>query len=479
MKTLTARLYLLLTFLTLPAGRLEAQTITNLHTFGAATTNSIGLYTNSDGAYLYSPLILSGSTLYGVASGDNSNGLGGVFRINTDGTDFTNLFAFGFIPGGDNGSGPFGQLILSGNTLYGTTQSGGTNFNGSVFAINTDGTGFTNLHYFSALVSNTNADGKYPKAGLVLSGNMLYGTASSGGTNGDGTIFAINTNGTGFTNLFNFAGINGQSPEASLVVSGNTLYGTTYSGGIYSNGTIFAISTNGGGFVSYHSFGATGSRYPTNSDGANPQGALALSSGTLYRATESWGEIGFGYGTLFAIQANGSGFTNILYFNYTDGYDPSGGLLVANNVIYGTTEGGGAHSSGTVFSVQTDGTNWTDLYDFPSAGYSGSAYTNSDGATPSAGVIMSGNALFGVTPIGGTGGVGTVFGLILGASAPVPIPLDFQVIGGSVVLSWSDPAFSLQSTPSLGTPFSNVPGASSPYTNSMINAPQFFRLLAN
>jgi uncharacterized repeat protein (TIGR03803 family) len=480
MKFFITRMTLLPAALSLLAGNLQAQTITNLHTFGAAAvSSSTGLLTNGDGAYEYSPLTLSGNTLYGVSSGDNSNGLGGVFRINTDGTAFTNLFAFGFITGGDNGSGPFGALALSGNTLYGTTQSGGTNFNGSIFAINTDGTGFTNLHYFSALVTNTNADGKYPKAGVVLSGDMLYGTALAGGTNGDGTIFAMNTNGTGFTNLFNFAGINGQNPEAGLVVSGSTLYGTTSAGGIYSDGTIFAINTDGTGFVSYHSFTALGSPYPTNSDGANPEGGLALSGGILYGTTESGGELGFGYGTIFAINANGTGFTNLLDFNYTDGYGPMAGLLVTNNTLYGTTSGGGANYSGTVFSATTNGTGWTDLYDFPLAGYSGSAYTNSEGATPSAGVVMSGNTLFGVTPIGGSGGVGTVYGFILAASAPVPIPLIYQVTGDLVILSWSDPRFSLQSTVSLGVPFSDVPGATSPYTFSSTNAQQFFRLVAN
>ena len=53
--------------------------------------------------------------------------------------------------------------------------------NGTVFAVNTDGTGFTNLHSFTAasgsLVSITNSDGASPYAGLILSGNTLYGTA--------------------------------------------------------------------------------------------------------------------------------------------------------------------------------------------------------------------------------------------------------------------------------------------------------------
>ena len=46
---------------------------------------------------------------------------------------------------------PYGGLILSGNTLYGTAQYGGSSGNGTVFAVNTDGTGFTNLYSFTAI----------------------------------------------------------------------------------------------------------------------------------------------------------------------------------------------------------------------------------------------------------------------------------------------------------------------------------------
>jgi hypothetical protein len=71
--------------------------------------------------------------------------------------------------------------------------------------------------------------------------------------------------------------------------------------------------------------------------------------------------------------------------------------------------------------------------------------------------------------------------VILPSSAPVPIPLDVQVTGGTVVLSWIGPEFSLQSASSLGSAFTNVPGATSPYIVSPTSAQsqQFFRLQAN
>ena len=50
--------------------------------------------------------------------------------------------------GGDNGRNPYAGLILSGNTLYGTTFYGGNSDAGMLFAVNADGSGFTNLHSF-------------------------------------------------------------------------------------------------------------------------------------------------------------------------------------------------------------------------------------------------------------------------------------------------------------------------------------------
>ena len=60
---------------------------------------------------------------------------------------------------------------------------------------------FTTLHSFTG-----GSDGANPNAGLILSSNTLYGTTCIGGTSGNGTVFALNTDGTGFTTLHNFTG---------------------------------------------------------------------------------------------------------------------------------------------------------------------------------------------------------------------------------------------------------------------------------
>jgi uncharacterized repeat protein (TIGR03803 family) len=212
--------------------------ITSWHStcFNRMTVNSNAfIATNSDGAHPHADLILSGNILYGTANGGGSAGWGTVFAVNTDGTDFTNLYSF---TDGTDGAYPLGGLVLLSNTLYGTTTESTNGGYGTVFSINTDGTGFTNLYNFT----NAN-DGASPQDGLIISGNTLYGTTESGGFSGGGTVFAINTDGTGFMNLYSLTnGSDGANPYAGLILSGNTLFGTAANGGSSDNGTVFSLS---------------------------------------------------------------------------------------------------------------------------------------------------------------------------------------------------------------------------------------------
>jgi uncharacterized repeat protein (TIGR03803 family) len=162
-------------------------------------------------------------------------------------------------------------LILSGNTLYGTTYHGGSSGNGTVFKINTDGSDFTTLYSFTALSSiyynynfyNVNSDGANPEGGLILSGNTLYGTAYDGGTNGYGTVFSLSSSSFGSvvaplvvttTSLPN--GTNGTTYSQTLTASGGqTPYSWTNSLGalpsglhLSTNGVISGTPTNSGTF---------------------------------------------------------------------------------------------------------------------------------------------------------------------------------------------------------------------------------------
>src|SRR5580693_3761837 len=86
-------------------------------------------------------------------------------------------------------------------------------------------TGRVSAQTFTPLYSlNGTNDGSGPGA-LILSGNMLYGTTTSGGSAGVGTVFKVGTNGQNYTLIYTFTnGSDGENPS-SLVLSGNTLYG--------------------------------------------------------------------------------------------------------------------------------------------------------------------------------------------------------------------------------------------------------------
>jgi uncharacterized repeat protein (TIGR03803 family) len=172
--------------------------------------------------------------------------LAGLLATSAAAQAFTVLHSF---TGGIDGANPYAGLVLSGNTLYGTAAYGGRWGFGTVFAVNTDGTGFTNLHSFYGIGSER-VEGGNPNAGLVLSGSTLYGTTCYGGNSDKGTVFAVNTDGSGFTNLHSFTSSDGNYPSAGLITdsSGTVLYGTTFEGGS-GYGTVFAVNTDGSGFT--------------------------------------------------------------------------------------------------------------------------------------------------------------------------------------------------------------------------------------
>src|SRR5215470_12343831 len=81
---------------------------------------------------------------------------------------------------------------------------------------------FSVLHTFTPASGpyGNNDDGASPSAGLILSSNTLYGTATYGGNSGWGTLFAINADGSDFTTLYHFTGGNdGGNPYSCLVLS--------------------------------------------------------------------------------------------------------------------------------------------------------------------------------------------------------------------------------------------------------------------
>jgi uncharacterized repeat protein (TIGR03803 family) len=296
---------------------------------------------------------------------------------------------------------PFAALILDGaGNLYGTTGYGGSADQGTVFRMKTDGTGYTVLHHFAGAFS----DGAQPTAELILDGaGNLYGTTYSGGSAIQGTVFTMKTDGTGFRVLHDFPGtaFYGAHPDAALILDGaGNLYGTTRLGGSAGHGTVFTMKTNGTGFTVLHNFSGAAS------DGIQPYGALILDrAGNLYGTTYFGGSSG--RGTVFTMKTNGTGFRLLHSFagGPADEYGPLAALILdAAGNLYGTTYFGGSSGNGTVFTMKTDGTGFTVLHPFPASPSNG-------GSPQAPLILDGAGNLYGTTHFGGSSGRGTVFTL--------------------------------------------------------------------
>jgi uncharacterized repeat protein (TIGR03803 family) len=240
---------------------------------------------------------------------------------------------------------PTGQTCTVANFGAGTVGAANVTTVSVTCATGTPTATETILHAFGA-----GADGATSVAGLVMDGSgNLYGTTEFGGTNNQGTVFKITPTGTESV-LYSFGATttDGDNPLAGLIMdaSGN-LYGTTVRGGANGVGTVFKITPTGTESVLY-SFGAT------TTDGAGPMAGLVMDgSGNLYGTTEGGGT-NITFGTVFKITPTGSETILHSFAGGADGAAPAAGLIIdSSGNLYGTTTGGfnNTGTAGTVFEI--------------------------------------------------------------------------------------------------------------------------------
>jgi len=363
------------------------------------------------------PLSLTEGTngvLYGLANGGGRAELGTVFRLNKDGSGFTNLYSFSGT-NGDGASPGVGLILAANGSFYGTTYGGGYSNLGTVFRIDHDGSHYAVLKSFGQA-----GDGAEPAGGLIQASNgALYGTTLQGGGHNLGTVFSINTDGSGYLVLKDFAGGSGDGAEPwGALVQGadGRLYGTTTLGGSNNLGTVFKLDLAGGGYQVLRSFtGKLG-------DGSKPNAALAQGSdGALYGTTAAGGAAN--QGTVFRINQDGTGYSVLHQFDKRDGANPyAPPIFGTNGVLYGTTRAGGAYSNGTVFRINPDGSGYRALHNFTGG---------ADGADPVGALVQgSDGLLYGTAFDGGSmGSLGTAFRLDL-AGAVYTVIHNFLMTGG-------------------------------------------------
>jgi uncharacterized repeat protein (TIGR03803 family) len=301
--------------------------------------------------------------------------LASVAHAQTQATKFKVLHTFD----GKDGSFPTGTLVRdSSGNIYGTTGGGGTGGCdgygcGTVFKMNNAGKEIW-------LYSFKGASQIDPTAGLLrdASGN-LYGTTENGGKitktcggvqgGGCGTVFRVDKNGQG-TTLYKFKGTpDGYFPQALLVKdSAGNLYGTSYLGGVDGIGAVFKLDANGKETI-LHSFAG-----PPEGGGDGAflyEGVIRDTAGNLYGVTAAGGASGAG--TVFKVDSSGSETLLYSFSGGSDGGDPDSVLLLdSQGNLYGTTANGGSSDvcdggCGTVFELSPQsGGNWAEtvVYSF-------------------------------------------------------------------------------------------------------------------
>jgi uncharacterized repeat protein (TIGR03803 family) len=362
-------------------------------------------FTTTDGAHPFADLVQGGDNmLYGTTvTGNNGTDHDTIFKLNTDGSGFTVLKDFDSATTGANCWG--GVISGSDGALYGTTYYGGTGDAGTVFKMNEDGTGFAVLKNFNA---TTTGGGSYAR--LLEVDKVLYGTTYVGGNDNAGTVFKLNTDGSGFTVLKHFNNsTTGGHPTAGLILGPDgALYGTAYHGGNFLFGTIFRLETDGSAFsVLKHFSGSTTGGYPSAR-------LLLGSDGALYGVASESGS--FDAGTLFTLATDGTGFAVLKHFRpFAEGAFPSAGLTEGTNgKLYGTTLRGGTYDWGTVFEMNLDGTGYRVLKRFD--------YSTTGGFLYGGLVRESHGALYGAAGYGGDDGFGMLFRLVPATNAtPIPV----------------------------------------------------------
>jgi uncharacterized repeat protein (TIGR03803 family) len=349
--------------------------------------------------------------------------------------------------GGADGGFPQSSLIedAAGN-LYGTAELGG-NLDcappggcGTVFELTTAGKLIV-LHTF---VGGT--DGASPYAALLMdaAGN-LYGTTSAGGGakgcfgNGCGTVFKIDPKGNE-TVLYRFqGGADGGLPYSTLIMdTAGKFYGTTQAGGDLSCGlgstgcgTVFKMTKTGKETVLYSFKGGADGAYPGN------ESLVLDSKGNLYGTTSDGGDVSCnppnGCGTVFMRAKTGTETVLHAFTGVADGSFPESGVILANNILYGTAAAGGKYNQGTFYSINLA----ADVVENPLAG---KGFTNEynykggtrDCSTPEAVAALNTAGYWAViTPKGGKLGYGALCDLFLKGTESVAFSFDYSVTGGS------------------------------------------------
>ncbi len=306
---------------------------------GSTTITTLASFNGANGVNPAAGLVLDRSgDLFGTTSGGGDLGVGTVFEIVHGTGTITTLASFN----AQNGEVPSAPLTIDGSgNLFGVTPFGGLFGEGTVFEIASGSSAITTLVSFSG------PNGQSPFGAVVLDNSGdLFGTTLSGGSSGEGTVFEIANGSSTITTLASFSGANGANPIGALLMDASgDLFGTTSGGGALGDGTVFELAAGASAVTTLASFNGADGQTPT-------AGVVMDSSGDLIGTASQGGASG--NGTAFEIINGSNTITTLASFSGSNGANPSSGLAMdAGGDIFGTTAAGGFSGLGAVFELST------------------------------------------------------------------------------------------------------------------------------
>jgi len=305
-------------------------------------TRLIDFGASDDGKEPYGSLVLGDNNkLYGITNSGGINNAGVIFEFDPK----TNIYSKKIDFADNNGYSETGFMQADNGKFYGLSSEGGANSNGVLYEYDPVANTLTNKYDFYS----ASFDAAEPYGYLIQATNgKLYGTSNSGGTNGDGTIFEYNISDDAFNVKVNFdAPTTGASPYAGLVQAENgKLYGTNTQGGTNDYGIIYEYDISSEICTKLFDFDNTNT-------GSFPFASMIQSSkGNLYGVTQDGGANSAG--VLFKFNAGSKVFENLYDFELSTGSFPAGELIEGENgKMYGMTTEGGTDEAGVVFEFDT------------------------------------------------------------------------------------------------------------------------------
>jgi uncharacterized repeat protein (TIGR03803 family) len=250
-----------------------------------------------------------------------------------------------------------GSWVYSAGNFYGASQFGGSNSMGSVFRWDPATKQYSLLHSFTG-----GNGGESSSTGLFESSTngRLYGT-TYGGMNNAGTIYRIDKPGNFFETIHQFTTLTGGNPDGiPMEASDGKLYGVVGSGGAFGFGGIYTINLNGTGYQLLRAF--TGTDGATRGKGVGCKGLVEGPGGFLYGVTTTGGSNDTG--VFFAMSKDGMTYNVFREWPATGLRNPDKRLLFASDGnFYGCATAGGAANRGGIFRI-TSGGDYTELHEF-------------------------------------------------------------------------------------------------------------------